>query len=130
MISGSIGVVLLVTLRLPRPLMYYLARSTIAREDLGSALEFETRWREYPELGLSIRRMTIVWGIGLMLENLVRCAIVWRWANQAQTAQASAAVSYAAYGALTLWTFWYRRGIRRRVPVRVDRIESAEQSPK
>ncbi|QCP50821.1 hypothetical protein FAZ95_17690 [Trinickia violacea] len=113
MISGAVGVVLLLTFWLPRPLMFYLARSTLAREDHDSALRFEERWRAHPEMAVPIKRMTVVWGVGLVLENLLRCWIVWTWTDKSRAALISVTVSYAAYGVLTLWTVLYRRRIRK-----------------
>jgi hypothetical protein len=128
MISGAVGVVLLLTFWLPRPLMFYLARSTLAREDHDGAVKFEARWIAHPEMAVAIRRMTIVWGVGLVLENLLRCWIVWTWVDKSQAALISAAVSYAAYGALAMWTLRYRREIRKRVPLEIRKLEETPGS--
>ncbi|MGF6572033.1 hypothetical protein ABH945_004154 [Paraburkholderia sp. GAS333] len=113
MVSGMIGASFLVSLALPRPLAFYLARSTMSREDPHSAHLFERRWRERPTLAAYIRLMTLVWGIGMLGENILRSAIVWHWPNDPRSALASRLLSYAVYGGLTLWTFWCRRLIRR-----------------
>ena len=113
MVSGMIGASFLVSLALPRPLVFYLARSTMAREDPRSAELFEQRWRKRPTLAAYIRLMTIVWGVGMLGENLLRSAIVWRWPSDPRSALASQVVSYVVYGGLMLWTFWCRRQIRR-----------------
>jgi hypothetical protein len=122
MISGAVGVVLLLTFWLPRPLMFYLARSTLAREDRDGATRFEARWIAHPEMAVAIKRMTIVWGVGLVLENLLRCWIVWTWADKSRAALVSVAVSYAAYGALALLTMWYRREMRKRLPGQIREL--------
>ncbi len=77
MISGSIGIVFLLSLLLPRPLVFYLARSKLTRKNREGAAEFEQHWREHPGLVAIIRRMTVVWGVGLVAENVLRCWIVW-----------------------------------------------------
>jgi hypothetical protein len=112
MVSGMVGVSFLVSLALPRPLVFYLARSTMAREDHRSAELFEKHWRERPMLAASIRLMTIVWGLGMTGENLLRSAIVWQWPNDPRSTTVSNVISYAVYGGLTLWTFWCRRRIK------------------
>lgn len=112
MVSAMIGVVFLVSLALRRPLVFYLARSTMAREDPLAAASFERHWRERPMLAASIRLMTLVWGIGMIGENVVRVLIVWQWPNDPRSAIASEVVRYAVYAALTAWTFWRRRLIK------------------
>jgi hypothetical protein len=113
MVSGMVGLSFLGSLALPRPLVFYLARSTMAREDHRSAERFERRWRERPTLAAYIRLMTIVWGIGMTGENMLRSAIVWQWPNDPHSLTLSNVISYAVYAGLTLWTFWCRRLIKR-----------------
>ncbi|WGS52068.1 DUF3159 domain-containing protein [Paraburkholderia sp. D15] len=112
MVSAAIGVVFLASLALRRPLVFYLARSTMVREDPLGAASFERHWRERPMLAASIRLMTLVWGIGMIGENVVRVLIVWQWPNDPRAAIGSEAVRYTVYAALTAWTFWRRRLIR------------------
>jgi hypothetical protein len=113
MVSGLVGASFLVSLALRRPLVFYLARSTMSREDHRSAESFERHWRERPTLAAYIRLMTLVWGIGMIGENILRSAIVWQWPNDPRSALASNLLRYGVYAALTLWTFWVRRLIKR-----------------
>jgi hypothetical protein len=112
MVSGIVGVSFLASLVLRRPLVFYLARSTMSREDHRSAESFERHWRERPTLAAYIRLMTLVWGIGMVGENILRSAIVWQWPNDPRSILASNLLRYGVYGALTLWTFWLRRRIK------------------
>ncbi|QBQ99479.1 VC0807 family protein [Paraburkholderia pallida] len=128
MISGSIGIVFLLSLLLPRPLVFYLARSKVTRKNRDGAAEFEQHWREHPGLVAVIRRMTVVWGVGLVAENVLRCWIVWTWAGKPEPATVSAVVGYAVYGALTLWTFWYRRRFMKRVGKAAEALAKSEGS--
>ena len=48
LVSGFIGVTFLLTLPLRRPLIFYLARATVAREMEGGAARFESLWQERP----------------------------------------------------------------------------------
>ncbi len=97
-ISGMIGAAFLLSLLLRRPLVFYLARSTMARENRNGAADFERRWREQPALALSIRRMTLVWGIGLAAENIVRYWIVSSWTDFQHAATVSHLLKYGVYG--------------------------------
>jgi hypothetical protein len=112
MVSGLVGASFLASLALRRPLVFYLARSTMSREDHRSAESFERHWRERPTLAAYIHLMTLVWGIGMVGENLLRSAIVWHSPNDPRSALASNLLRYGVYAALTLWTFWLRRRIK------------------
>ena len=112
MVSGMVGLSFLASLALRRPLVFYLARSTMSREDHRSAASFERHWRERPTLAAYIRLMTLVWGLGMVGENILRSAIVWQWPDDPRSALASMMLRYGVYGALTLWTFWLRRRIK------------------
>jgi hypothetical protein len=112
MVSGMIGVAFLVSLLLPRPIVFYLARSTMARESMQSAREFEREWSESPALASRVRVMTLVWGVGLVTENVIRTSIVWDAESSPRAALVSNAVRYGFYGVLMLWTIWYRRRIK------------------
>jgi hypothetical protein len=112
-VSGAIGVAFLLSLAFARPLIFYLARATVAREEANGAGRFEAAWDERPALRRSLRLMTLAWGAGLTTEMLLRCWMVWHWSVE-RVLVASPIVSYAIYGGLLGWTFWYRRRLRRR----------------
>jgi hypothetical protein len=112
MVSGMIGVAFLVSLALPRPMVFYLARSTVARESVKRASEFEQEWREHPKLAHRVRIMTLVWGIGLITENTLRTLIVWGAEGDPHSVVESNVLRYGFYGVLMLWTIWYRRRIK------------------
>ncbi|WP_168789249.1 VC0807 family protein [Paraburkholderia aromaticivorans] len=112
MVSGMIGASFLVSLALPKPLVFYLARSTMSREDHRNIESFEKHWRERPSLVAYIRLMTLVWGIGLTGENILRSLIVWQWPDDPHSAIASNVLRYGVYAGLTAWTFWCRRLIK------------------
>jgi hypothetical protein len=113
MVSGMVGVAFLVSLALPRPLVFYLARSTMARESHPDARHLDTLWRERPTLAAWIRLMTLVWGLSLIGENALRTAIVWTYGvGNPHAVLASETLRYGVYAALTAWTFWGRRRIK------------------
>lgn len=112
MVSGMIGLVFLLSLTLRRPIVFYLARSTLARENDDGVSTFEQNWHERPRLAAEIRLMTLVWGMGLIAENTLRSLIVWHGGNAPRAVLASTLVSYGVYAGLTAWTLWRRRGIK------------------
>lgn len=113
MVSGIIGVTFLLSLLLRKPLTYYLARSTIARQSIEEVECFERDYRERPELVALIRRMTLIWGLGLTLENAARYWVVSTASDIHHAVHISIAIRWSIYGSLTLWTIWTRRRLRR-----------------
>lgn len=111
-VSGVTGIAFLISLAFRRPLVFYLARSTMARENDDGVTTFEEEWHERPLLAAQIRLMTLVWGIGLIAENTLRCLIVWRGGDTPRAVLASTLVFYGVYGGLMLWTVWRRRALK------------------
>lgn len=111
--SGTIGVVFLLSLFRDRPLIFYLARATVAREMAGGAARFETVWAEQPGLRQMLRLMTFVWGACMTLEMLLRLWMVVTWPVE-RVLVVSPIMGYTVFGTLLLWTFWYRRRMRER----------------
>jgi hypothetical protein len=124
MVSGMVGASFLVSQLLPRPMVYYLGRSTLARESHGGAEKFEKDWDERPEFVASIRLMTLVWGICMTSENIARCWLVWTWSGEPRAIQASRLLGYGVYGGLMAWTFWYRRRMKARAAAREKTLQS------
>lgn len=121
LVSGAIGVVFLLSLPMRRPLIFYLARATVAREMPGGAAHFESLYRERPRLAAALRTLTLVWGAGLTGETALRAWMVLSWPIE-RFLVVSPFIGYGIYGGLTLWTLWYRRTMTERVapPVPVD----------
>jgi hypothetical protein len=113
LVSGIVGLSFLLSLLLDRPLVFYLARSTLSRERQGREAEFDALWLSRPALARSIRVMTAVWGVGLVCENVVRLAVVLSF-DSGDVHRVSAYVGYAVYAALTVWTIGYRHAVIKR----------------
>jgi hypothetical protein len=96
-----------------RPLTFYLARATVARESDGGAERFEALWNERPGLRKSIWLMTLVWGVGLTGENVLRSWLAWHWPVERYLV-VSPFISYAIFGGLTVWTLIYRTRLKNR----------------
>jgi hypothetical protein len=114
LVSGAIGIAFLVSLPLRRPLIFYLARATVAREVAGGAERMDVLWQESPFLAISMRTMTAVWGVGLTCETALRSWMAWSWPVE-RFLVVSPFTGYGIYGALLLWTLWYRKTLQRRV---------------
>jgi hypothetical protein len=113
LISGAIGAAFIVSLLFPRPLIFYLARATVGRESEGGGERFEAAWNERPTLRRSIRLMTFIWGLGLVVENLIRCWMAWTWPIERYLLVAPI-IGYGIYGGLTVYTFLYRKRLKAR----------------
>ncbi len=84
-----------------------MARATVAREHRDGASRFEAYWRENASLRASLRLMTLVWGIGLTVETMLRFWCAWHWPIERYLV-VSPIIGYAIYGGLLAWTFWFR----------------------
>lgn len=64
-VSGTIGIVFLVSLLFRRPITYYLTRATMAREGEGGGeggvARFETLWSESAAVRAALRLITLAW---------------------------------------------------------------------
>ncbi len=118
LVSGAVGVAFLLSLPMRRPLIFYLARATVAREMEGGATRFEALWRERPALVTSMRLMTLVWGAGLTGETALRAWMALTWPIE-RFLVVSPFIGYGIYGTLVLWTLWYRKMMRNRTEARV-----------
>jgi len=110
--SGVIGVAFLLSLLAKRPLVFYLARATVARETAEGVARFELLWRERPEFASAMRVLTAVWGVGLVGETALRGWLATTWPIE-RFLVVSPLLGYGLFGALMAWTLWYRTRIRR-----------------
>jgi hypothetical protein len=105
--AGATGIVFLASLLFGKPLIFYLARATVAREQEDGAQRFETFWNENASLRASLKLMTLVWGVGLTLETVLRFYFAWNWPIERYLV-VSPIIGYTIYGGLLAWTFWFR----------------------
>jgi hypothetical protein len=77
LVSGTTGVAFLASLPMRRPLVFYLARATLARETADGAARIETLWHDSPAFAGSMRLMTAMWGAGLSGETVLRAWMAW-----------------------------------------------------
>jgi hypothetical protein len=75
-VTGSAGLYFLATLLAERPFIFYASQKTFARRDPGGEAAWDERWQASPAFRAAMRRMTVIWGLGLVGEAVVRAAIV------------------------------------------------------
>jgi hypothetical protein len=106
-LSGSVGLLLLGSCLVGRPVMYALVR----RINTGNA-ELLDRWAELWQTRPSFRRvfvlMSIVWGAGLLAEAVVRLPLIYLLPVDVM-AGVSSILQLGTIALLVGWSLWYRR---------------------
>jgi len=96
-----------------KPLIYPLARATMARQSHDAALSLDARRDEAP-VRHTIMVMTWVWGLGLLADAMISALLVYSLPIRLYLT-VSPLLGYATFAGLALWTFLYRRHRMRRV---------------
>ena len=109
--SGAIGIAFLLSLLLRRPAIFYLTRAFVAREMTNGAAHIDMLWRERPAFARGMRVLTATWGLGLTAETALRGWMAWHWPIE-RVLVVSPFAGYGIFGALMIWTLWYRRTLR------------------
>lgn len=112
LLSGLTGLVFLVSLAFPKPLIFHLARAAQARRSDGEAGKLSELWGQAP-CRRAFRLMTAVWGLGLSGEALLRTWFAWHWPIPRFLA-VTPLISYGLFGAIALWSFWFGRRLAQR----------------
>lgn len=113
LISGLIGLIFLASLLLKRPLVYFLARATVTRQNAESGASSFHSWWQNPPAQRAIRGITAAWGLGLTSEAALRTWMAFHWPTERVLAIAPA-LGYLITGGLGLWTFWRVRSLKNR----------------
>jgi hypothetical protein len=111
--SLPIGAAFLASTFMARPLIYYMARATFARESPDHLALFEQAWRR-PHVLRGLRVMSAVWGAGLIFQGALLGWMAWTWPVE-RYLLVSPVVGYGIIGALAIWTYSYRQALRRGV---------------
>jgi hypothetical protein len=113
-VTGALGVLCLLSLLWPRPLLFYIGREFTAGHDPARIAQFNTVWQR-AGARRTFRIMTIVWGLGWVGEFLAKVGEV-LVLSIPQVLIVGPIVSNGATIGLILWTIRYAR--RSRQPVR------------
>lgn len=109
--TAAFGLSFLVSLLLPRPVMFYFARHFFAGNTQAGLARFNSFW-QYKHFRRTMRVLSAVWGMGLVLEAVIRISLV-IILDVAQFLVISPFVSYGIIAILIIWTFSYNR-VRRK----------------
>jgi hypothetical protein len=112
LITGLIGIVFVGSALIGRPLMYVLASASLKRQSAEDSAEFET-YKDDPAFRRMMGVMTIVWGIGFVVETAVRSVLVYSL-PVGRFLIIGPIVGYSTVGLLMLWTFLYGRAAEKR----------------
>ncbi len=107
LVTALIGAAFLISALIGRPLIYELARASMARKNSPELAEFESR-RDRPGFRRTMMLMTLVWGLGLVGEAALAAVLVFLMPIPAYLV-AAPVLGYGTIGALTLWTVWFGR---------------------
>ena len=107
MVTVVIGLVILGSAAIGRPLIYKLACAGLARRTPDELAAFEAK-RELPRFRRVMTIMTLVWGFGLVGSAVLACVLVYTLSIHDYLI-VSPFVGNGTMGALALWTVWYRR---------------------
>ena len=107
LVTGLIGLIFLGSAAIGRPLIYYLARATMMRTSPAKAAQF-TALRHAPVFRRAALIMTLVWGMGLVVECALAIALTYVLPVE-QFLVVGPVLGYGYIGALTLWTIWFAR---------------------
>jgi uncharacterized membrane protein len=109
-VTGLIGLVFLASLCLRRPLLYHLAAATFARQGEDSSAKLAA-FVATPSGKNFFRHLTVLWGLGLVLQTAVMIWLVYLWPI-GRYLLLSPFIGYGILGLLFAGTFWYRRRIQ------------------
>lgn len=105
MVTGVVGLLFLVTLAMKRPMIFYLARAMVARATVGGVEAYEQVWAR-PGVPQVFRVLTVVWGLGLLLQTGCICWLAWIWPI-GRFLLLSPFVSFGILGLLMAWSLGY-----------------------
>lgn len=122
----AFGLVFLISLLFPRPLIFYLSRYFMTGNHPENIPWFNSLW-QHANFRTMMRVMTAVWGVGLLLEAAIRVYLVIILSTQ-QFLVVSPFVIYGILGVLAFWTSLYGRKGRKRGEEMRQRMLAAQQS--
>jgi hypothetical protein len=104
--TAPIGLLFLVSLLMKKPLIYFAAHAVASRQDPQAASRFEAAWQR-PNVMHGLRIMSLVWGIGLVVQGVLLGWMAWTWPVE-RFLILSPIIGYGMLGLLGVWTWRYR----------------------
>lgn len=100
--TGVAGLAFLISCVLGKPLVYYAA----LRMQPAKEAEFAQMWETRPEFRKTFVVMSLVWGVGLLFEALLRIPLVFLLPIEVMVT-VSTVMIIVAFVVLAVWTKWY-----------------------
>jgi hypothetical protein len=104
LITGIFGLIFLGSLLFPKPLMFYIVKTTITKQGLSEEA-FASRW-SIPGFRFTFYLMTVVWGAGLLVEATVKIILAFTMPTGLFLV-VSPIISYGIYFGLLGWSILY-----------------------
>ncbi|GHF55762.1 hypothetical protein GCM10010218_41640 [Streptomyces mashuensis] len=112
-VTGLFGVVCLASLAARRPLMFYFGRKFGTDGSKEGLARWQGLWDEYEGFRRMIRLITLVWGVGYVVEAVTRIGLSYLLPTQAMIG-VNAVLGYGFPAALIAWTVAYGKKARAR----------------
>ncbi|MDR4947011.1 VC0807 family protein [Neobacillus cucumis] len=112
LVTGILGIIFLGSLFFPRPLIFYFAIRFTLRNDSDKTSAFANNW-QYSYFRFVLRLITMVWGLCLIGESIVRTILVFKL-SVSQFLAVSNFVMYGFMGVAIVFTVVYRRHSQKR----------------
>jgi intracellular septation protein A len=103
-ITGLFGLIFLGSLLFPRPLMFFIVKTTVTKQRMSEEA-FSSRW-SIPGFRFTFYLMTVVWGIGLLVEATLKIILAFSMPIGSFLV-VSPIISYGIYFGLLGWSIWY-----------------------
>ena len=105
------GMAMLISLLLPRPLIYYFAARFEAGDDPEAQHRFAEKWIR-PRFRRTMYLLTTTWGCALLAEALIRSVLVFH-VSTTTFLMISPVIQYGIIGGTIVWTVWYVRKVKK-----------------
>jgi hypothetical protein len=124
-LTGAYGVACVVSLLFPRPLGFYTGRYFMTGNDPQRIENFNSLW-QYPQFRSMIRMQTTFWGVGTILEAVIRGYMAFTMPI-AQFLAVSPIVNWGIIGGIIVVSIFYMRGWKQKYDGTLGPQETKEQ---
>lgn len=111
-LTGAYGVACVASLLFPKPLGFYTGRYFVAGNDPERIARYNSSW-QYAHVRLMIRMQTIFWGVGTILEAIIRGYLAFTLPIP-QFLAVSPFVNWGVIGAIIVTSIFYMRWWKRK----------------
>jgi hypothetical protein len=122
-ITGAFSLICLGSLFAPKPLMFYLGRQFSTNDDPALIADWNANWGR-PQFRKIIRLMTAVWGVGYLIEVVMRVIAAYTL-PPLTVVGVSPIITYGMLALLMAWTIAYGKAMRRKYAAYGSAISAA-----